>query len=271
MSDEELLTSVQEATFRYFWDWGHPASGLARERNTSGDICTTGGTGFGIMAIVVGAERGFITRHEAAERVLRIVTFLEGKAERYHGAWSHWLNGRTGKTIPFASKNGVKADDGGDLVETSFLMQGMLTARQYFEGDEPVEKEIRERVTRLWREVEWNWYLREPKGRTLYWHWSPRYGWMMDHQIRGFNECMITYLLAIASPTHPIPPSWACRITQTARPTMATSNGWDHRWAARFSSRTIRSWVSIRAASAIGFATISRTTATSRGSTAPIA
>jgi len=204
MTDEELLTSVQEATFRYFYDWAHPVSGMARERDTSKDTCATGGTGFGLMAIMVGAERGFISREEAARHILKVVTFLQEKARRYHGAWSHWINGRTGETIPFAKKDGVPVDDGGDLVETSFLMQGMLAVRQYFDKDNPVESELRRRITRLWREVEWDWYLR---GKTLFWHWSPRYGWRMNLPIRGFNECMITYLLAIASPTHPIPPS----------------------------------------------------------------
>jgi len=207
MRDDELLTSVQKAAFRYFWDWGHPVSGMARERNTSKNTCTTGGTGFGMMAIMVGASRGFISRREAARRLLKIVRFLQEKAERFHGAWSHWLNGRTGKTIAFAKKHGVAADDGGDLVETSFLMEGMLTVRQYFDRDDPAENELRRRITQLWHEVEWDWYLRRPGGKTLYWHWSPHYGWMMDLPIRGFNECMITYLLAIASPTHPIPPS----------------------------------------------------------------
>jgi len=208
MDDEELLTSIQEATFRYFWQNGHPISGLARERSDHGDDdCTTGGSGFGLMAIVVGVERGFVTREEAAERMLKIMAFLEEKAERYHGVWPHWLNGATGETRPFARKNGIRADNGGDLVETSFLIQGMLTVRQYFDRDDPIENEVRERITRMWREVEWDWYLREPGGKQLYWHWSPDYGWMMDHPIGGhFNECLITYLLAIASPTHPIPP-----------------------------------------------------------------
>ncbi len=201
MTDSELLTSVQKATFRYFWDWGHPTSGLARERSTSGNVCTTGGTGFGLMAIMVGAERGFVSRSQAVRRTLKIVTFLQEKAERYHGAWSHWLDGRTGRTVRFS-----KFDDGGDLVETSFLVQGLLTVRRYFDGADPIEGELRRRATQLWREVQWDWYLRTPGGRKLYWHWSPRYGWKKNHAIGGhFNECMITYLLAIASPTHPIP------------------------------------------------------------------
>ncbi len=207
MTDDELLTSVQEATFRYFWDWGHPVSGMARERARSRNACATGGTGFGVMAIMVGAERGFVSRRDAAARLLHIVRFLQTKATRYHGAWSHWINGRTGRTIPFAKKRGVRADDGGDLVETAFLIQGLLAVRQYFDRSDPAETELRRRITQLWREVEWDWYLREPGGKTLYWHWSPRYGWFMNLRIRGFNECLIVYLLAAASPTHPIPGS----------------------------------------------------------------
>lgn len=203
MTDEQLLTSVQEATIRYFWDYAHPISGLARERLGSAETCTSGGTGFGMMAIVVGVERGLIGRAEAAAHLLKAVQFLEKRATRYHGAWAHWINGSTGQTIPFS-----KYDDGGDLVETSFLIQGLLTVRQYFTADDPMERQLRETITRLWQEVDWRWYLRYPTGKRLYWHWSPRYKWQMDHAIGGhFNECMITYLLAIASPTYAIDPS----------------------------------------------------------------
>ena len=203
MTDEQLLTSVQEATLRYFWEYAHPVSGLARERLGSDETCTSGGTGFGVMAICVGVERGFIRRQEAANHLLKIVRFLETKAGRYHGVWSHWINGSTGQTIPFS-----QYDDGGDLVETSFLIQGLLTVRQYFDQDDAVARELRERITRLWEDVEWDWYLREPGGRQLYWHWSPRYGWKMNHRIGNhFNECMITYLLALASPTHALDPA----------------------------------------------------------------
>ena len=200
MTDDQLLTSVQEATLRYFRDYAHPVSGLARERLGSGDTCTSGGTGFGMMAILVGVERGFVTRQDAADQLLKMVRFLETRATRYHGAWPHWLNGATGETIPFS-----RYDDGGDLVETAYLIQGMLTVRQYFDRDDPAERELRETIARLWEQVEWDWYLREPGGKQLFWHWSPRHEWKMNHRIGGhFNECMITYLLALASPTHPI-------------------------------------------------------------------
>lgn len=203
MTDDELLTSIQLATFRYFWNDGHPVSGLAHEATEDTDRVTTGGSGFGIMAIVIGAERGFVSRTDAAGRIRQQLAFLEEKASRYHGAWAHWLNGSTGKTIPFS-----RFDDGGDLVETSFLMQGILTARKYFTNSTAIEVEIRQRASRLWHDVEWDWYRGEPPGQQLFWHWSPVNGWKMNHRIGGhFNECLITYLLALASPTHTIPPS----------------------------------------------------------------
>jgi hypothetical protein len=199
MNDEKFLDSMQKACFRYFWDFGHPVSGLAREgflhrRSTT----TTGGTGFGMVTIMVGADRGFVTREQAAERLLKMVTFLEEKAERYHGLWSHHLRGD--KTIPFAGRE----DNGGDIVESAFLMEGMLTIREYFGRDNPVENELRERITRLWKEAQWSWYL-QPGDKMLTWHWSKNYGFVKNHKFRGFNECMIAYLLAMASPTHSIP------------------------------------------------------------------
>ncbi|MBP6540192.1 MAG: hypothetical protein KA234_07670, partial [Saprospiraceae bacterium] len=120
MTDAELLDMVQKYTFRYFWDEGHPVSGMARERNNSEDIVTTGGSGFGIMGILVGIENGYITRSEGANRIIKIISFLQ-YAEKFHGAFPHWMNGRTGKVVPFS-----QFDNGGDLVETAFLMQGLL-------------------------------------------------------------------------------------------------------------------------------------------------
>ncbi len=199
-SDDEFLDMVQEYTFRYFWDFAHPVSGLARERNTSGDVVTSGGSGFGIMAIPVGIERGFISREEGIARMLKITAFL-AQVDRFHGAWPHWLNGVTGKTIPFS-----EFDNGGDLVETSFLAQGLLTARQYFNREEPDETEIRNRITQLWEGIEWDWYRRF-NSNALYWHWSPNFGWQINMAITGWNEAAIAYILGVASPTHPVPGS----------------------------------------------------------------
>ena len=196
--DEDLLTLVQKQTFKYFWDYAHPVSGLARERLGSGETVTTGGSGFGIMCLPVAVSRGFITREQAAERMRTIVTFLSEKADRFHGAYSHWLNGTTGKVIPFSTK-----DNGGDLVETAFLVQGLLTARAFF--DKASEADIRSTIDAIWQGVEWDWYL---NGKdVLYWHWSPSDGWAMNMPIRGWNEALMCYVLGASSPTHPIPAS----------------------------------------------------------------
>jgi hypothetical protein len=200
MNEDQLLTSIQHATFRYFWDYAHKDSGLIKERYySSRGACASGGTGFGVLALMIGVERGFVTREQGVERLLKIVRFL-GKADRFHGAWSHWLNGRTGKVIRFS-----KDDDGGDIVETALLMQGLLTVRQYFDGDLRSETELRSLITELWHTVEWNWYLKDENSGVMYWHWSPNFGWEKNHKVRGYNECMIVYLLGVASPTYPIP------------------------------------------------------------------
>lgn len=198
LSDEELLTQVQAQTFKYFWDFGHPTSGLSRERNTSGNTVTSGGSGFGLMAIVVGMERGFVTRAEGIERLEKIITFLKDKAERFNGVWSHWLHGETGKVIPFSND-----DDGADLVETSFLVMGMLTVRQYLNPNDPQEQDLINDINELWQEVEWDFHTQGGQN-VLYWHWSPNYAWVKNHQIGGWNEALITYVLAAASPTHSI-------------------------------------------------------------------
>jgi hypothetical protein len=201
MSDDELLTMLQEAAFQYYWDGADPGSGMARE-NIPGDdrIVATGASGFGSLALVVGVDRHFITRAQGLERLTRIVSFLE-HAERYHGAWSHYNDGSTGRTMPLFGM----LDNGGDLVETAFLMQGLLTARQYFNGASEAERALYQRITRLWESVEWDWYRDAPQHDFLYWHWSPQWGFQIHHPLIGFNEVQVVYLLAIASPTHGVP------------------------------------------------------------------
>lgn len=197
ISDDELLTLIQQQTFKYFYDYAHPVSGLARERFGSGDVVTSGGSGFGIGALVVGMHRGFISRSEGVNRMQKIVGFLE-TADRFHGAWSHWINGSSGDVIPFSTK-----DNGGDLVETAFLVQGLLTMRQYLDASNAAEADLIARITELYNTVEWDWYTRGGQN-TLYWHWSPEYNWDMNFKLAGYNETLITYILAAASPTHTI-------------------------------------------------------------------
>ncbi len=201
ISDNQLLDLVQRRTFTYFWEFGHPTSGLARERNNSEDLVTSGGSGFGIMCIPIAIERGFITRAEGLDRMKKIVGFLKNTAQRFHGAFPHWLNGRTGVVIPFSQK-----DNGADLVETSYLIAGLLTTREYFSGNTLDENNLRSDITKIWEEVEWSWF-RKNNENVLYWHWSPNFGWDMNLKIQGWNECLITYVLATSSPTFPIPKS----------------------------------------------------------------
>ena len=198
LSDDELLTMLQEACFRYYWDGAHPDAGMALE-NIPGDdrVVATGASGFGIMALIVGVDRGFITREQGLERLTRIVDFLE-KAPRYHGVWPHFMDGATKQTL---SVFGM-FDNGGDLVETAFLVEGLLSARQYFNGASESEKQLFARITHLWETVEWDWYQQSPQSGALFWHWSPQWAWYINHRIIGFNEAMIIYMLAIASPTH---------------------------------------------------------------------
>ena len=202
LTDSALLDIVQQQTFKYFWDFAHPVSGMARERsniayNYGEEVVTTGGTGFGIMATIVATQRKWIGRDTAAKQLLKLVNFLS-KADSYHGVFAHWLNGATGKTIPFSRK-----DDGADLVETAYLFQGLLCARQYFTGSNNVESELRGKINWLWNDIEWNWFTKGGED-VLYWHWSPNNGWAMNFPVRGYNECLIMYVLAASGEHYPV-------------------------------------------------------------------
>jgi len=197
-----LLDLVQRQSFLYFWEGGHPSSGLARDRtgryaDPADDKIAIGASGFAVIAIVVACERQWITRAEAVARIAKMLDLLE-PAPCYHGMFPHFMNGRTGATIPFSRK-----DDGGDIVESAFLFQGLLCARAYFDRDDPAEQRLRNGITYLWNDAEWNWYTQDGRS-ALTWHWSPTNGFALNHDVRGWNECLITYVLAASSPTYPI-------------------------------------------------------------------
>lgn len=204
LTDEQLLDTVQYYTFQYFWKGAEPNSGMAPERihidgnypANDAHIITTGGTGMGLIGILGAIERGWITKQDAVARFEKMLTFLE-KADRWNGIWPHWLDGRTGRVQPFSPK-----DDGADLVESAFLMQGLLVVREYFKSGNEAEKSIAARIEKLWKEMDWTFHT---QGKdVLYWHWSPRYNWEMNFPLEGYNECLIAYVLAAASPTHSI-------------------------------------------------------------------
>ena len=221
ISDSVLLDIVQRQTFRFFWHYAHPVSGLARERSNTvlaehywdyineawgepnfsktpfgPEACAIGGTGFGIMSTIVAVERGWISRDTAVKRLVQIADFLIN-ADCYHGIYPHFMNGTTGKTIKFD-----RLDDGADLVETSYLLMGFLCAREYFNTDAPIEVYLRKRITQMWNVANWDWQTNGEK--KLYWHWSPNNGFDMNFPIWGWNECLITYIMAASSPYHAI-------------------------------------------------------------------
>ena len=205
ISDSALLDIVERQTFQYFYEGAEPVSGMASEAYHEDNddpyyekrVVTSGGSGFGVMAILAAIHRNFISRPQGREQLEKIVHFLE-TADRFHGAWPHWFNGETGKVKPFGRK-----DNGGDLVETSYMIQGLLCARQFFKDGDNKERELANRIDKLWREVEYDWY-RNGKN-VLYWHWSPEYNWEMNFPVHGYNECLILYVLAASSPTHGVP------------------------------------------------------------------
>lgn len=204
LPDDDLLDALQRQTFRFFWEGGHEVSGLAADRlfvdgEPKDDLIAVGGSGFGVMSIIVAAARGWIERAAARERIDRMLDILFA-APCFHGMFPHFMNGRTGAPIAFSRK-----DDGGDIVESSYLFMGLLCARSYFDSSAAEERRLRERITILWEEAEWSWYTREGR-KALYWHWSPNNGWALDHDVRGWNECLIAYVLAASAPRYPVEP-----------------------------------------------------------------
>lgn len=205
-TDSAMLDYIQKVTLNYIWEGGEPVSGMAPERihldniypDNDKDVVTLGGSAFGVAGIVAGINRGFIPRNDGVARLSRIVDYLS-TADRFHGAWPHWLKGPSGRVVSFGQK-----DNGGDLVETSFMLQALLCVRQYFKDGNAAERALAKKADKLWREVEFDWYTRGGQ-HVLYWHWSPSYGWQMNFPVTGYNECMVMYILAASSPTHSVP------------------------------------------------------------------
>ncbi len=203
LTDTEIMDLVQERTFKYFWDYANTNSGAARERyhidnpSLNQNVVTTGGSGFGLMAILVGIEVGYITKQEGVTRLTTILNFFEN-AGRFHGAWSHWIDGGSGNVIPFSP-----LDDGGDLVETAFLAQGLVCIQEYFKNGTTEEQALAAQADALWKGIEWDWYTQNQN--TLYWHWSPGNDFAINLQLKGYNETLIAYILGAASPDYPIP------------------------------------------------------------------
>ncbi|MBN1268500.1 MAG: hypothetical protein JXB04_02850 [Kiritimatiellae bacterium] len=215
-ADETFLDSLQQAAFGYFWhECG--TNGLLQDRMTDKQLSSTMAAGFQFTAYCIGAERGWIDRDQAAERTLKVLETYAA-LPRFHGMFAHYYDIGTGGVVPLMHER----DDGADVSETGFLMAGVLMARAYFDRQDPVEQRIRNLASRLYEEVEWDWMLQDAEGKrhkTLAWHWSPNHGFAIGQRVESTMELssLITYLLAIGSPTHPIP-----------------ADCWNEGWAAKY-------------------------------------
>jgi hypothetical protein len=198
--DESLIADVQRRTFDFFWETTNPVTGLALDRYPSPSPASVAAVGFALTAYPIGVERGFITRAQAAGRVLATLRLLDrapqGPARSgmagYRGFFYHYLDPVTGARA-----------DGSELstVDTALLLGGVLFCQAYFDRAESGEAEIRELAEHIYGRVEWPWV--QVRAPAISHGWTPEEGFL-EFDWRGYNEAMIVYLLALGSPTHPV-------------------------------------------------------------------
>lgn len=203
--ESPFLDSLSERTFHYFWDLADPVSAQVPDRWPSESFSSIAATGFGLTAYLVGVERGYITRQQAAERVLKTLKFLQDAPKGdsksgvigFRGFFYHFIDMRTGLRFKEVELS---------TIDTGLLMAGILSCQTYFDGDNNTENQIRAIADALYRAVEWDWALNDKKCMSM--GWNPESGFL-DAQWKGYNEAMVLLVMALGSPTHPIPEgSW---------------------------------------------------------------
>ena len=212
-NSSQFLHDLQERTFHYFWDLTDHETGLVPDRAPTASFSSVAATGFGLTAYIVGVERDFISREEAATRVLNTLKFHyeapQGEQVSgiigYKGFFYHFLDPATGHRFKEVELS---------TIDTGLLMAGILSCQSYFNRPNATEKAIRELADKLYRRVEWDWALND--NGTLSMGWFPEKGFI-EHSWQGYNEAMILLVLAIASPTHPIPAESWTKWTKTYR------------------------------------------------------
>jgi len=202
-STEAILDSLQYGAFRFFWDEVNPANGLIRDRTATGSLCSIASNGFGLTAIAIGVDRGWVTRAAAGQRVrTTLQTFWNGPQGTaatgtigYKGFFYHFLDMNTA----------TRANTNIELstIDTALLLAGVLDVRQYFDGADPVETDIRALADSINRRVDWVFMKNLGPGVRM--GWKPGSGFSGYGIWVGYNEAMILYLLALGSPTFPIP------------------------------------------------------------------
>lgn len=190
------MNEQQQKVVNYFFTGANEQTGMALNSSSNKTILTTGATGFGIMNLIIGVERGWINREEAARQIVKITRFLK-RADRFAGAWAHWYK-PDGRMVPFGSQM-----QAGEIVETAFMMGGLLTASEYFTGGSDDEKEIRKATEEFWNSIEWNHFV---KDGMLYWIWHQDKN-SYELPLVGWNETLLVYILAMAAPdAHKVSP-----------------------------------------------------------------
>jgi hypothetical protein len=202
-ADRAFLEDLEHRSFMYFWEQADHGTGLVldrarvdggRAKGPSRDIASTASTGFGLTAICIGVEHGWVDKQEAADRVRTTLQFFNDKADQEHGWFYHWMDVSTGNR---------KWDSETSSIDTAFLLAGVLTAAQYFSGDSEIPKLAAE----IYNRVDFQWML---NGDPL----LLSHGWVrgkgfLKYRWETYSELGLLYLLAIGSPTHPIPAeSW---------------------------------------------------------------
>jgi hypothetical protein len=205
LDDEAFLDLVQRTAFDYFWYETNPANGLIKDRSSDPSLSSIAAVGFGLSALTVGIDRGWISREAGRARVLTTLTFLwnsphgpEPDATGYKGFYYHFLDMQTGRR---------DGDSELSTIDTALLLGGVLHVQQYFDQADATEDQIRALADAIYRRVEWPWMqVRAPK---VCHGWTPERGFLL-YDWGGYNEAMILYLLALGSPTFPIhPEAWA--------------------------------------------------------------
>ncbi|MBA3508310.1 MAG: hypothetical protein H0T80_21350 [Betaproteobacteria bacterium] len=219
-SDQAVLDALQRASFDYFLCHANPGTGLIADTSAPGSPASIAASGMGLAVYLVGAERGFMTRADAAQRTLALLRFLEqseqseaASATGVHGLYYHFLEMETGRRA-WASELST--------IDTALLFAGILAAAAYFDGDASTEQEIRALADALYRRADWRWAM---NGSTMVKHgWKPDSGFL-NYGWEGYSEAIILYALGLGSPTHPLPPPSYLEWTATFQ--WENLYGWD--------------------------------------------
>lgn len=198
-SDEALLDFLQQAAFNYFLETFHPESGLVADNSRENSPASIAVVGFALSSYPVAVERGWISRADAVQRIVRVLRFFHDsdqsgspEATGFKGFYYHFLDTKTGVRVWGSELS---------MIDTALLIAGALTASRYFSGDSPDETELRNLTDFLYQRIDWHWA--QDNGATIRQGWKPECGFL-NYGWEGYSEAILLYVLAMGSPTHPI-------------------------------------------------------------------